>query len=60
MNIVVFDGLGKGATFPTQVHNLNINRNAKDHLGTVGFLDSGFLGFRVFGFLGFWISGFRV
>jgi len=34
--IVVFDGLGKGATFPTQVRNLNINRNAKGHLGKVG------------------------
>jgi ribosomal protein L18E len=36
LNIVVFDGLGKGATFPTQVHNLNINRNAKDHLRKAG------------------------
>jgi hypothetical protein len=36
LNIVVFDGLGKGATFPTQVHNLSINRDAKGHLGKVG------------------------
>jgi len=53
LNIVVFDGLGKGATFPTQVHNLNISRNAKDHVGMIGFL-----GFWVLGFLGFWVSGF--
>jgi len=36
LNNVVFDGLGKEATFPTQVHNLNINRNAKGHSGKVG------------------------
>ena len=36
MGIGVFDGLGKGATFPTQVRNLNINRNANNHLGKGG------------------------
>jgi hypothetical protein len=44
LDIVAFQGHVKGTTFPTQVANLSLNRNAKGHVGKVWGRVKGLLG----------------